>query len=118
MRFEYITDDAVNMTGLALDDISIPELNYFHDGEQGDDGWLAEGFVRLDNHLPQTYVVQVIEFWSNGEVTVQPLRLDTQNQGRLTLKDAGGALERAVMVVAALAPVTTNPANYTYSITP
>jgi hypothetical protein len=118
LRFEYITDDAVNMTGFALDDISIPELSYFHDGEAGDDGWLAEGFVRIDNRLPQEYAIQMIEFWSTGEVTVQPFLLDAHNQGRFRLQGVGRELERAVMVVAALAPVTTNPADYTYAIAP
>ena len=58
LRFEYVTDDAVNQAGLCLDDIRIPELGYAHDAEQGDDGWIGCGFVRIENVLPRRYLLQ------------------------------------------------------------
>ncbi len=33
LRFEYITDDAVYLDGLLLDDIAIPEIGFMDDGE-------------------------------------------------------------------------------------
>ena len=40
LRFEYITDAAVNGEGLLLDDISIPEIDYFTDFESDNGGWV------------------------------------------------------------------------------
>lgn len=61
LRFEYITDAAVVGEGLLLDDIAIPEINYFTDFEQDDGGWDAAGFVRLTNRLPQIYRLAVLQ---------------------------------------------------------
>ena len=60
LRFEYITDAAVHGEGLLLDTISIPEIGYSSDFESDDGGWTAEGFVRIMNHLPQTYRLALI----------------------------------------------------------
>ena len=51
--FHMVTDDALNYNGIAIDDVSIPELDYFEDFEQGDGGWSHSGFARIDNILPQ-----------------------------------------------------------------
>jgi hypothetical protein len=116
IRFEYITDDAVNQVGLCLDDIRIPELGYADDVEADDGGWIAAGFVRIDNVLPQQYAVQVITLGQNPRV--QRLELDTQGRGALDIRGLGGEIERAVLVVSALTPVTTEPAAYRYAVSP
>jgi hypothetical protein len=112
IRFEYITDDAINGPGWALDDISIPELGYREDVEGGSDGWMAEGFVRTSNLVPQGYLVQLITF--GPEVTVQrlPLREDQSARWRLSLADA----DHAVLLVSGMAPVTTEPASSFYRL--
>lgn len=96
IRFEYITDDAVNRAGFCVDDISIPELSYAHDVESGDDGWDGEGFVRTDNILPQRFIVQLIELGS--ETRVRRMALDELQQGRLELHGLGSTVERAVLI--------------------
>ncbi|OQY24931.1 MAG: hypothetical protein B6I34_03015 [Anaerolineaceae bacterium 4572_32.1] len=116
IRFEYITDDAVNRAGFCVDDISIPELSYAHDVESGDDGWDGEGFVRTDNILPQRFIVQLIELGS--ETRVRRMALDELQQGRLELHGLGSTVERAVLIISGYAPVTTELAGYEYSITP
>jgi immune inhibitor A len=68
LRFEYVTDDAVNRAGFCVDDIRIPELSFADDVESGDDGWAARGFVRSDNVVPEHFVVQLIEFGSQIRV--------------------------------------------------
>ncbi|MGH2627547.1 MAG: hypothetical protein ACRDHY_12960, partial [Anaerolineales bacterium] len=73
LRFEYVTDAAVNGEGLLLDDIRIEALDYEEDFEGGDGGWLAEGFVRLYNLLPQTYRVLLIERGRDVRVTEIPV---------------------------------------------
>jgi len=112
VRFEYVTDAAVNLPGFLVDDIRIPELDYVADFETGEDGWEAEGFVRMDNLLPQTFIVQVIH--ENGSTEVLPMNLDAANQGSLTL-DLGNN-GRAVLVVSGSTPFTTERASYEFGV--
>ena len=115
VRFEVVTDDAVNRPGLSLDDISIPELGYHTDVETGADGWEAAGWARVTESVPQQYLVQLITL--GGQTRVQRLQLDDQMQGTLTLEAADQGTGHAVLVISALAPATTEPAVYSYQIT-
>jgi len=114
LRFEYVTDDAVNNPGLALDNICVVETSQCDGAEVPDSGWEALGFVQVGSLLPQTFIVQVITF--GDQVKVQPLPLDATNRGALPLPGLGGPLQRAVMVVAAATPVTTEQAWYEYAV--
>jgi hypothetical protein len=99
-----------------VDDISIPELGYHYDAEEGDGGWAALGFIRTDNTLSQRHLVQLIEL---GTVTrVRRIELDEAQKGHLVIEGLGDEVERAVLVVSALAPKTTEWAGYQYSIEP
>ena len=115
IRFEYLTDEAVTRPGLCVDDLRIPEIGYSYDAEASDDGWVAEGFVRTDNALPQRYVVQLIRI--ADKVSVERVSLDEQQRGTVTLRgfDAG---QRAVLVISAVTPVTSEVGNYRYQILP
>lgn len=110
IAFEYVTDDAFNTSGFALDDLSIPELDYSTDFEEEDESWTAEGFVRMDNLLPQAFVVQVIN--QGGETTVERMVLDANNQGSLTVN----VDNNAVLVVSGVTPVTEEKASYQFTI--
>jgi immune inhibitor A len=114
LRFEVITDDSINHPGLCLDDVSLPALGFEDGAEEDDAGWQAAGWVRVGDHVPQQFLVQVITL--GDSVGVQRLALDEQNRGRLTLSGLGTDLDRAVLVISALAPSTTEPAVYSYSI--
>ncbi len=116
IRFEYVTDDAVNRPGWTLDDISIPEIGFQDNVESGPNGWQAEGFVRMDNILPQQFLVQVLAI--GDKVDLQRLPLDTANHGQLTVAGLGATLERAVLIISGLTPITTQPASYEYKILP
>jgi hypothetical protein len=117
VRFEYVTDDAVNYPGWFLDNIGIPELGYFDDAESGAGGWIAEGWVLIDNRLPQRWVVQLIE---QGFITTEVRRMDVDETGcgQLLFERTGRAGRTAVLVVSALAPVTTEEAPYRFDILP
>ena len=117
LRFEYVTDDAVNRPGFTVDDISIPEIGFFDDVESGDNGWQAEGFVRIDNVLPQHFLAQVLEIGADGNASVTPIPLDETNYGTLTVSGLGDRLDKAVLIVSGLSPITTEPAGYEYNIT-
>ncbi|MBI4497272.1 MAG: immune inhibitor A [Chloroflexi bacterium] len=113
-RFEYITDEAVNQNGFAIDDIRVPEIGYADDAET-DGGWDARGFVRTENHVPQYFLLQLIEFGT--DITVRQIPLNEQNEATIEITRFGEDLNRAVLVVAALAPVTTQPASYELTMT-
>jgi hypothetical protein len=115
VRFEVVTDEAVNRPGVCLDDISIPELGYHTDVETGTGGWQAAGWARVTANIPQQYLVQLITF--GDETRVERLQLDEELRGTLVLPDPGRSDGRAVLIVSALAPATTEPAAYSYHIT-
>ena len=114
IRFEYVTDDAVNRPGLVLDDVSIPEIGYSSDFEAAEENWISAGFVRHANVLPQGWLVQMILF--GPETTVERLKLSQDQSGSLTVP-LSRASDRAVITVSGLAPVTTEWASYSYEIT-
>jgi len=116
LRFEYVTDDAVNESGFLLDEIAIPELGYYDDGESGPGGWEAAGWVLIDNTLTQRWLVQLLEVGAR-EITLQRMEVGPDGRGRLEIEDLRN-LGEAVLIISALAPATTEPASYSYTITP
>ncbi len=106
LRFEYVTDDASNLAGFAVDNINVVK-----DGadEALDTGWLAEGFRIVDGPLEQRFVVQVIDS-ETGEVT--RLRLGPDNVAEVDLSGP------ATIVVAAITRGTAEPARYSWSLSP
>ncbi len=115
IRFEVITDDTVNRPGLCLDDISIPELGYLTDVESGPDGWQAEGWVRVTDHIPQQFLVQLIKLGTQARV--ERMVLNEQMHGTVTVAGLGRDVDQAVLVVSAMAPATTEWAAYSYRVT-
>jgi hypothetical protein len=115
LRFEYITDAAVNGDGLLLDDISIDAIGYSEDFEGEDHGWQAEGFVKLYNRLPQKYSVVLVE--EGSETRVREIELDGSNAGTIEL-ELGSAYNEATLIVSGMTRYTWQPAAYTFEITP
>jgi immune inhibitor A len=113
LRFEYITDDAVNRPGLVLDDVAIPEIGYDSDFEADDGGWEAAGFVRTANIMPQEWILQLVVYGSG--ITVERLELAYDRTGEWIIPLEGKA-HRAVIAISAVAPVTTEPAQYHYDL--
>lgn len=112
IRFEYITDAAVNNNGFLVDDIAIPQLQYHEDFEQGDGGWQGSGFARIQNRLPQLFRVELI---SEGQtVSVQDISLDANNTANIPLQ-LGGDTRDVVLVVSGVTRFTTQQASYTLS---
>jgi hypothetical protein len=111
LRFEYITDLAANGEGLMLDDISIPEIGYFSDFETDDGGWEAEGWVRVQNVLPQTFRLAWISL--GDETTVEYIPLGAGNTAQIPIEITEDM--RGVLVVVPTTRITRQPASYTYS---
>lgn len=112
VRFEYITDDGYNAQGMAVDDISIPEIGYRDDAE-GDTGWQAEGFVRIANVLPQRYYLAVVRF-AKGGFDVQEVGVGPDGRASFSVEWAGeaGPYDRAVLIVAGMTRYTLQRAAY------
>ncbi len=115
LRFEYVTDAAVNGEGFLLDDLSIDTINYSEGFEQDDGGWQADGFVRLFNRLPQTYQVALI---SEGNAPdVQVVTLDDNRDADISV-NIGGNVDRVVLMVIGTTRHTWQESGYTVSISP
>ena len=118
LRFEYITDAAVNQSGFALDDVEIlvdGEMRFADDMETGVDDWIPEGFVRHANILPQEWIVEVVTFGPQKQVERLLMLDETTGEWTIPLSKQQ---DKAVIAISALAPVTTEPAVYEYSIAP
>jgi hypothetical protein len=116
VRFEYITDDAYNRPSWALDDITIPEINFSDNVENGNNGWDAKGFVRSNNILPQHFAVQLVEKGTTTSVVSVPL--DDRNQGSISIAGFGTSVTGAELIITSGAPTTTEPTQYEFSIVP
>ena len=114
ISFQMITDDALNYNGMVIDDISIPELNYFEDFEQGDGGWVHEGFLRIDNVLPQYFIVQAVAEGSNG-TRILDFPLNENNYGALTIDDFGNGTDQVTLIVTGAMRFTAERATYSYA---
>ncbi|MCJ7823914.1 MAG: immune inhibitor A, partial [Anaerolineales bacterium] len=113
LRFEYITDAALNGDGLLLDDLSIEAIDYFEDFETDEGGWRAEGFVRLYNRLPQTYRVVLVE--KGRVVEVRELTLDKDNHTEVEITFDKGTGD-VVLIVTATTRHTWQPAAYIFEL--
>ena len=109
LRFDYVTDAAVNLNGLALDDVRLAAIGYSSDFETDSSGWQAEGFARVTNYLPQEYILSVIYEGSRGKVeqfTVSP-------EDKFTLPVSfGSRTERIIISISGTTPVTREKADF------
>ena len=112
LRFEYVTDLAVNEEGLLLDDVRVDAINYASDFETDDGGWAADGFVRVQNVLPQTYGVSLI--LKSDTTTVTPIELSLDNTAEIPLSLQRG--DEAVLIVTGTTRFTTIPTAYQIDI--
>lgn len=110
VRFDYVTDDAVNEVGLCLDDLELAAVGWADDAEAGEDGWRAQGFIRHDNILPQRYLVQLVEF--APAPVVRRLAVGEDGRGTWLVEGFGERLERAVLIISPVTTVTTERAEY------
>lgn len=110
LRFEYVTDGALNFNGLAIDDIAIPEIAFSDDAES-DHGWAGNGFIRSSNVVKQRYVVQVIRPGSTPAVERYVVE-----DGTLELDVDGSKDRRApLLAITPIAPRSTEPAGLSVS---
>ena len=109
VRFQYVTDDALNDVGMCIRDLAITGAT----GTVADSDWAPEGFVFIDNRVPQEFMVQVLQKGTTNRVIQVPMYYDSRGywQGELVVEPYGG-LERTMVAITALAPVTRERAGY------
>jgi len=115
LRFEYITDAAVNGEGLLLDDLEITAFGYSEGFEMDDGGWEAKGFVRLYNRLPQTYRLLLVEL--GRETRLTEITLDDSSHAEVRF-NLSGVYDEAVLVVIGTTRHTWQPAPYKFQVVP
>jgi len=108
IRFEYITDAAVNGEGFLLDDVSIDAIGYQTDFESDDGGWVADGFARVDNVLPQTYRLSLIV--KGDTTTVTYIYVNPDQTANIPLSLNSG--DEAILIVTGTTRFTRLPAPY------
>jgi hypothetical protein len=113
VRFEHITDDAINFAGLTLDNVRVPQIG-FVDGS-GAGGWQTHGWVRVANLLPTHWLVQIVLYTRQG-VQVRQMALSATAEGQATVIGLGRDVQRVVVAISPTAPQTTVPSNYTLTV--
>ncbi len=112
IRFEYITDAAVNGEGFLLDDVRLDAIAYQSDFEADDGGWIAEGFARVENVLPQTYRLSIVVQGETSTVTHILVNPDQTAEFQLSLAPN----EQAILIVTGTTRYTRLPAAYQIEI--
>jgi hypothetical protein len=118
LRFDYVTDDSYNAQGFAVDNLRILEVDYQADAETDDGDWNGRGFVHIGNEVSQQFYLTLITFDKDDRPAVTPVQVDGKNSALTTISSFGNAVRRATLVVAAAAPKTIQPAQYTVRIAP
>jgi immune inhibitor A len=112
LRFEYVTDEAVYGDGFLLDDVAVPEIDYFADFENDDGGWEANGFARIQNTLPQTFRLALINI--GEQTTVKKIELPEDNKLNIPIHID----DELIIVVSGTTRFTRQKAIYQFSILP
>lgn len=113
LRFEYVTDMAVNGEGLLLDDVAIPAIGYFADFETDAGGWEGAGFVRVQNILPQSFRLTLVRR-SPEHTTVEKIALQEDNTATIPLAPQDG--EEIILIVSGTTRFTREAASYQIEI--
>jgi len=114
LRFEYITDMAVNGDGFVIDDVSIGAINYFSDFEKDKGGWSGDGFVRIMNFLPQSFGIALLKNESE-EPETKIISTDGLNYSENV--EIIQTQFKPVIVISGMTRFTRQPAGYRLRIT-
>jgi len=113
VEFEYITDASVNGEGFLIDDVELSAINYFDDFEIDDGEWAAEGFVRIENTLPQIFGVSIIE--KDRGLNIEKSIIENKKELSYIVKNYDKG-KHEIIVVSGLTRFTHIPAWYEISI--
>jgi len=114
LRFQYITDEVFTASGIALDNVSIPEIGFYDDIETSGEGWEAQGFSRVTAYMPQRFDLVLITFDAAGVPSIQHMEVAEDNSAAFEIALAKDS-DQALLLVAASNPAILTPASYSLS---
>jgi hypothetical protein len=114
VRFAALSDDSITLAGMAIDDVQLEAVGYSADFEGDSGGWSGEGWVWVQNQLPQRAWVQAIQHTS-GEAVMTRWLADGDDEWLLVLADD---VERVTLVMSPFAPVTLAEVDYEITLFP
>jgi hypothetical protein len=115
VRFEYITDPAVNGAGFLLDDVTVPAIHYSTGFETEDASWVANGFARIENAIPQTFRLALITHTA-GATTVRDIPLTADQSADIPLTIGQNGVKDVTLVVTGTTRFTRELAPYQFLI--
>lgn len=112
LRWELVTDDAVNLEGIAIRDLVLEADGAATPIVLDDALWQAEGWQRVPEILPMRWGLQVIAFGSQGAgLKTWRIPVDAAGRARIDLPEI--APDASVIVaVSGLTPATRQAASY------
>ena len=113
MRFEYVTDAAVNGEGMLIDDISVDAIDYVAGFEDGNDGWAMNGFARIQNALPQTFRLALIT--EGSTTTVEMIDVSDDQTAEIPIS-IGDDVDNVTLVVSGTTRFTREVGKYKVEI--
>jgi len=113
VEFEYITDASVNGEGFMIDDVELKAINYFDDFEIDDEEWIAEGFVRIENTLPQIFGISILE--KDRGLNIEKIIFRNQTEISYIVKN-NDEEKHEIVAISGLSRFTHIPARYEISI--
>lgn len=108
LRFEVNSSYATEYGGMAIDDLRIRTIDYHEGFEAPDDSWVADGWVRVDNRLPNKTWLQVVQDTRDGLRVSRSLMYGT---GDLTV-DLLPGVSQALLAVSPIVPRTSLKTEY------
>jgi hypothetical protein len=112
IRFEYVTDAAVNGEGFLIDQVSIPAIGYETSFEENDGGGVAEGFIRISNPLPQVFAVSLVSLTTQPQIEKVDIKSANINQIPVQISNDGDLL----VVISGTTRYTRQLAYYRYRL--
>lgn len=106
IRFEYVTSNSMTGYGFVLDDISIPEIDWSDDAENGANGWDVDGFLQIPEAVQQEWALVMLTHEDIPQVVKIPV-VNGEAIAQVDIPAAG-----ATFMVGAMAPFTPLEAQY------
>jgi len=113
IRFDYITDESVNESGVCIDDISISGVGIIENAES-ESSWESSGFIRTNNRITQKFTLQIIELGESHAIT--NIDLDANGKASFNISEPETQSE-FIVVVSPTTRKTSIPSEYTLSLT-
>ena len=113
VEFEYITDASVNGEGFLLDDLKVEAAGLEDGFEEIGSEWEAEGFVRLENTLPQHAAIALIR--QDQATKVEKHLLINGHDLEIVVPEISNATQD-ILVISGITEYTHQPMGYTLTI--